>query len=270
MPDPCAPPSRLRATDIAVSYGAAPVIGAVSLSIPDRSFTVLLGPNGCGKSTLLKALAGLLPVRRGTVELDGRPVDGMPVRDIARQIAILPQGPASPEGLSVRGLVEQGRYPHRNLFGRWSDADELACRTAIRLTGLDDQADRRLDTLSGGQRQRAWIAMTLAQETGVLLLDEPTTFLDLAHQIEILDLLRDFVRTRATTVVAVLHDLNQAARYADWLVLMKDGRVVQEGAPAGSLTEASVRQVFGIECRIMPDPVAGSPLCIPLPGRQRM
>lgn len=261
---------RLCARDIAVSYGDNPVLDGVSLAIPDCSFTVLLGPNGCGKSTLLKALAGALPVRRGVIELDALPIGKLSVKEIAKRIAVLPQGPASPEGLTVRGLVEQGRYPHRGVFGRWSDADEAACAGALSLTALVDHAERRLDTLSGGQRQRAWIAMTLAQETGTLLLDEPTTFLDLAHQIEILDLVRDLVHSRGKTVVAVLHDLNQAARYADRLVLLKAGTIIAEGSPAEVLTESSVREVFGVACSIITDPESGGPLCIPLMASRKV
>lgn len=259
-------PARLRADGIAFSYGEAPVIEAVSLEVPDRSFTVLLGPNGCGKSTLLKTLAGMLPLSHGTITLDGRPIGALSVKEIARRVAVLPQGPASPEGLTVRGLVEQGRYPHRSLFGRWSNADAAACASALELTALADLADRRLDTLSGGQRQRAFIAMTLAQETDILLLDEPTTFLDLSHQIEVLDLVLGLVRARGKTVVAVLHDLNQAARYADRLVLMKGGSIACEGTPDAVLTEARVQDVFGVACRIIADPVSGAPLCIPLTG----
>jgi iron complex transport system ATP-binding protein len=261
--------AALQARDVSISYGRSKVIGGVDLAIRDRAFTALLGPNGSGKSTLLRAFAGMQRLAGGSIELDGRPIARQPVRDVARRIAVLPQGPSTPEGLTVRGLVEQGRYPHRSLFGRWGDADSRAVALALDLTGLNDLAERPLETLSGGQRQRAWIAMTLAQDSGILLLDEPTTFLDLAHQIELLDLVSILVRERGRTVVAVLHDLNQAARYADWIVLLKDGRIAAEGPPVEVLTQAAILQVFDVPCRIIPDPVSNTPLCIPLTRAER-
>ena len=236
-------------------------------TLPSRTgaFTALVGPNGSGKSTILRALAGLLPraTRHGPAR---RPVDRQPVRPRRSRgaSACLSQGPIAPEGLTVRDLVQQGRYPHRTLFGRWSDDDEAACEEALSLTGMAALGDRRLDSLSGGQRQRAWIAMALAQKTGILLLDEPTTFLDLAHQIEILDLIADLVRTRRTTVVAVLHDLNQAARYADQIVLLKRAAIVADGLPRSVLTVEAIADVFGVDCHIIEDPVSGKPLCIPI------
>jgi len=263
------PAPTLRARDVAVSYGHSPVIGGADLTVRDKAFTALLGPNGSGKSTLLRAFAGMQRLAGGSIELDGRPIARRPVRDVARRIAVLPQGPSTPEGLTVRGLVEQGRYPHRSLFGRWGEDDGRAVTRALDLTGLNDHAERPLETLSGGQRQRAWIAMTLAQDSEILLLDEPTTFLDLAHQIELLDLVVALVRERGKTVVAVLHDLNQAARYADWIVLLKDGRIIAEGVPAEVLTQETILQVFDVPCRIVPDPVSNTPLCIPLTRAER-
>lgn len=262
-------PPTLRARDVAVSYGRSKVIDGIDLTVRDGAFTALLGPNGSGKSTLLRAFAGMQRLAGGSMELDGRAIARQPVRDVARRIAVLPQGPSTPEGLTVRGLVEQGRYPHRSLFGRWGDDDGRAVARALDLTSLNDLAERPLETLSGGQRQRAWIAMTLAQDSGILLLDEPTTFLDLAHQIDLLDLVATLVRERGKTVVAVLHDLNQAARYADWIVLLKDGRIAAEGAPAAVLTQEAVLQVFEVPCRIVPDPVSNTPLCIPLTRTER-
>ena len=206
----------------------------------------------------------MLPAREGSVLLDGKSITRLPTKEVAKHIGVLSQGPMAPEGLTVRGLVEQGRYPHRSLFGRWSHEDEAACEEALSLTGMSSLGERPLDSLSGGQRQRAWIAMTLAQKTRILLLDEPTTFLDLAHQIEVLDLIVELVRKRGTTVVAVLHDLNQAARYADRIILLKDGKIVADGQPEAVLTTQTIMDVFGVDCRIIRDPVSGRPLCIPV------
>jgi iron complex transport system ATP-binding protein len=264
MPEHVDAAARLRAKDLAVAYGQSKIIDGINLAIPNSAFTVLLGPNGSGKSTLLRSLAGLLPARNGAVLLDGKSISSHPTKVVAKHIGMLSQGPTAPDGLTVRGLVEQGRYPHRTLFGRWSEEDETACEEAMSLTGMSSLGGRLLDSLSGGQRQRAWIAMTLAQRTGTLLLDEPTTFLDLAHQIEILDLIVELVRNRGTTVVAVLHDLNQAARYADRIMLLKGGSIVSDGQPEAVLTAQAIVDVFEVDCRIIPDPVSGRPLCIPV------
>ena len=253
----------LSAEGVSISYGRATVVGKLDLSIPPGRFTVLLGPNGSGKSTILCAFSGLLSPQRGTVLLDGLAIASLSSREVARRIGVLSQGPSAPEGLTVRDLVQQGRYPHRSLFGRWSPQDEDACAEAIRLTGMDAFQERALDSLSGGEKQRAWIAMALAQQTDILLLDEPTTFLDLAHQLEILDLIGDLVREGAKTVVAVLHDLNQAARYADHMVLLKAGSVVSIGRPSEVMTASAVADVFGVASSIISDPVTGTPMCVP-------
>jgi iron complex transport system ATP-binding protein len=226
-----------------------------------------VGRNGCGKSTLLRAPARLLRPRDGAVYLDGRAIRELPTRDVARRLGILPQGPTAPRGLTVRDLVAQGRYPHQGWLRQWWAEDERQVVRALAITGMEPLAGRLLDTLSGGQRQKAWIAMALAQDTELLLLDEPTTFLDLAHQLEVLDLLAELDRTEGRTSVMVLHDLNQAARNAHHLVALKEGRVYAEGSPAAVVTEPLVRAVFGITCRVITDPVAGTPLCIPI-GRQ--
>nr|WP_156598605.1 MULTISPECIES: ABC transporter ATP-binding protein [Rhizobium/Agrobacterium group] len=249
--------------DVTIGYGAAAVLSDLTLAIPQGKATVLLGPNGCGKSTLLRALAGLLPVTAGSIFLGGRPVAGQSRKEVARSIALLSQNQTAPEGLTVIELIRQGRYPHRTLFGRWSPEDEAACEEAMMLTDTAAFAHRRFETLSGGQRQRVWIAMTLAQRAGILLLDEPTTYLDLSHQIEILSMMRSLVRDQGSTVVAVLHDINQAARYADHLVLMKDGVVVSEGSAGDVLTRETVRRVFDIEVDIIADPVSATPILVP-------
>jgi iron complex transport system ATP-binding protein len=239
----------------------------LDLAIPAGKITTLVGPNGCGKSTLLRGLARLLKPRAGTVYLDGADIFKLSTKAVAKRLGILPQGPVAPEGLTVRDLVAQGRYPYQNWLQQWSKEDERLVEQALATTGMTPLADRALDTLSGGQRQRAWIAMALAQDTEILLLDEPTTFLDLAHQVEVLDLLYELNQTEGRTIVMVLHDLNQACRYADYLVAVREGQVWAEGVPAQVMTEAIVREVFGLECRIVTDPVAGSPMCVPL-GRK--
>jgi iron complex transport system ATP-binding protein len=259
-------PQGLRAENLSLAYGDTLVVDALDLTIGPGLFTVLLGPNGSGKSTLLRAFAGLLKPKAGHILLDGQPIHRFSARALAKRIGVLAQGPAAPEGLTVRDLVRQGRYPHRPLFGRWTATDEAACTKALALTGTTHLAERLLETLSGGQRQRAWIAMTLAQETDILLLDEPTTFLDLSHQIDVMDLVVELVRHHGKTVVAVLHDLNQAARHADHIVLMKAGKVVGEGTPAAVVTAQRVSEAFGVAVVVMPDPLAGTPMCVPVPA----
>lgn len=258
---------RLATHRLCLGYNGIVVVDDLTLKIPSGRFTVLIGKNGCGKSTILRALAGLLAPLEGEISLDGKPIRRLPSRERAKQIGVLTQGAQAPDGLTVSELVRQGRYPHRSLFEQWSSRDEDACANALDLTNLTSLADRQLDSLSGGQRQRAWIAMALAQETDILLLDEPTTFLDLAHQIEILDLIRRLVQDRGRTVVAVLHDLNLAARYADEVVLIRDGKIFDAGAPSAVMTERSVLEVFGVKSVVMPDPLSGTPMCIPIPSR---
>jgi iron complex transport system ATP-binding protein len=257
----------LAAEGLSIGYGRTTIVHDLHLTIPRGAFTVLVGPNGSGKSTILRSLARLLGTQSGTILLDGASIADLPAKELARRIGVLSQSPAAPEGLTVRDLVQQGRYPHRSLFGRWSGRDEESCAHAIALTGMDAFQDRPLDSMSGGERQRAWIAMALAQETDILLLDEPTTFLDLAHQLEILDLVADLVHERGKTVVAVLHDLNQAARYGDHMVLLKQGRVVATGRPAEVMTAAAIADVFGVAASVISDPVTGTPMCVPA-GRE--
>ncbi|HHY54598.1 MAG TPA: ABC transporter ATP-binding protein [Chloroflexi bacterium] len=255
--------SRLYTENLSLAYDNHPIITELHLAIPTGKITALVGPNGCGKSTLLRGLARLLSPRRGHVYLDGKAIHTMSSKTLARQLGILPQSPNAPEGLTVRELVAQGRYPHQHWFQQWSATDEAITAAAMTTTNILDFADRPLDTLSGGQRQRAWIAMALAQETDILLLDEPTTYLDLAYQIEVLDLLRE-LNEAGRTIVMVLHDLNQACRYAHHLVAMRDGKIWGQGAPASIMTERMVAEVFRLNARIIADPVSGAPLCIPL------
>lgn len=259
----------LEARDLSLGYDGPPVVEDLNLRIPPGQVTAVVGANACGKSTLLRGLARLLRPRSGAVYLDERPLGQIPTRQVARRLSILPQRPEAPEGLSVRELVAQGRYPHRGLLGRWTEDDERAVRWALEATGMEPFASRPLDELSGGQAQHAWIAMVLAQETDILLLDEPTTFLDVAHQIQVLDILHDLNEEEGRTVVMVLHDLNQAARYAHHLVAMKEGRIVASGPPDRLVTAELVVEVFGLPCRVLADPVSGRPLCIPLSRRGR-
>ncbi|SEQ26709.1 ABC transporter ATP-binding protein [Streptomyces radiopugnans] len=260
---PDAPASRLSARDLTLAYESRTVVDGLDLDVPDGRVTVVVGPNACGKSTLLRALGRLLRPRRGAVLLDGRELDRVPTRAVARSLGLLPQAPVAPEAITVADLVARGRQPHQRWWQQWSEADERAVTDAMDGTGVTELADRAVDELSGGQRQRVWIAMALAQETGLLLLDEPTTYLDIAHQVEVLDLVRRLNRERGRTVVMVLHDLNQAARYADHLVAMRGGRIVAQGPPAKTVTAALVREVFGLEAVVVPDPVTGGPLVVP-------
>lgn len=253
--------------DLSIGYGSTPVAEHLDLSVPAGALTALVGPNGSGKSTVLRALSRLLRPTHGTILLDGASLDRLSTREMAQRIGVLSQGPVAPEGLTVRDLVRQGRYPHRPLFSRWSEDDRLACEEALGLTGMTDLQDRPVDHLSGGQKQRAWIAMTLAQQTPVLLLDEPTTFLDLSHQIEVMELAARLVRTGKKTIVAVLHDLNQAARYADHMIMLKAGKVVASAPPRDIMTADTIQAVFDIRSTIISDPVTHTPMCIPVPDR---
>jgi iron complex transport system ATP-binding protein len=259
---------RLRAGGITLGYGAREVVHELDLDVPAGATTAIVGGNGCGKSTLLRALARLLRPSGGTVMLDGRAIADWPTTAVARRVGILPQGPQAPDGLTVEDLVARGRYPHQSLMRQWSAEDADAVERALAATRVGALRDRPLDELSGGQRQRAWIAMTLAQDTPTVLLDEPTTFLDLAHQIEVLDLLADLVASHGRTVVMVLHDLNQACRYADHLVAMREGRVHATGTPAEIVDAALIRAVFGLEARVVADPVTGTPMCVPAGPRR--
>lgn len=257
----------LTTRKLTLAYDQTIIIEELDLAIPMGKITALVGPNGCGKSTLLKGLGRLIKPRSGVVYLDGQSIAQQSTKAIARQLGLLPQSPVAPEGLTVRELAAQGRYPYQNWLQQWSKADELAVEQALAITEMIELGNRSLETLSGGQRQRAWIAMTLAQDTDILLLDEPTTFLDLAHQIEVLDLLYELNQTQGRTIVMVLHDLNHACRYADYLIAMQDSSIYTQGAPTEVMTERMMRDVFGIDSRIINDPVAGTPLCIPM-GRK--
>ncbi|MEU1758230.1 ABC transporter ATP-binding protein [Micromonospora sp. NPDC005686] len=253
----------LSTRDLVVGYEGRTVLDGLDLDLPADTFTVIVGPNACGKSTLLRTMARLLTPRRGAVLLDGAAIRDLPTRDVARRLGVLPQSPLVPEGITVADLVGRGRQPYQRWWRQWSAEDGLAVDEAMRLADVGALADRAVDTLSGGQRQRVWIAMTLAQDTDALLLDEPTTFLDLAHQVEVLDLLHRLRAERGRTVVAVLHDLNQAARYAGHLIAMRDGAVVAAGPPREILTADLVRDVFGLDCVVVPCPVSGAPLVVP-------
>lgn len=256
--------SRVEVDQLTVSYGAKPVLEGVDLVIPPGAVTAIVGPNGCGKSTLLRTIARVLKPSSGSVLLDGRAVHDLPTRQVAREIGLLPQSSVVPEQLTVRDLVRRGRFPHRRAFERWSAADQDAVDDALAVTGTAELADRLVEELSGGQRQRAWIALVLAQQTPVLLLDEPTTYLDLAHRLEVLRLLRSLNATRSVTVVMVLHDLNEACRYADHLIAMRDGDIVAQGQCAQVVTPDLVHDVFGVACTTLTDPISGTPIVVAL------
>lgn len=256
----------LSAQSLTTGYGGDAILKGLDLDIPKSKFTALIGPNGCGKSTLLKCFSGLLRATTGHVFIGEQPIAGMGTKALARRIAILAQFAEAPEGLTVSDLVRQGRYPHRSLLGGWTAEDSRAVEEALQLTGMGHLATHKLDCLSGGQRQRAWIAMTLAQDGEILLLDEPTTYLDLAHQIEVLTLVRRLVETRSVTVVAVLHDINQAARFADQIVLLKKGRKIAEGPTPEILRPDLIEETYGIPVRFVTDPQTNTPLVIPEVG----
>lgn len=254
----------LRVERLSLGYRADRlVITELDLNLPSRAVTAIIGANGCGKSTLLRALARLLEPRAGAVLLDGQLLSALPTRRVAQQLGLLPQGPITPAGITVRDLVRRGRMPHTTVFRQWSPADQRALEHALRVTGLESLADQQVDALSGGQRQRAWIALVIAQDTPLLLLDEPTTYLDMAHQLDVLELVRD-LHTTGKTVVMVLHDVNQAARYADHLVAMRGGVLVAQGPPQEVLTPALIEAVFSVRCRLLTDPESGTPLVVPL------
>lgn len=255
--------NRLLTNHLSISYGENTVIENLDIQIPEGKITILVGSNGCGKSTLLRSLCRLLKPARGAVVLDGNDIFKMSTRDVARKLAVLPQGPTAPEGLTVMQLVRQGRYPHQNWLQQWTSEDEEMVQKALHDTKMTDIADRTVDSLSGGQRQRAWIAMSLAQGTDILLLDEPTTYLDLAHQIEVLDLLYELNAKENRTIVMVLHDLNLSCRYGHHMVALNDRRVYAEGVPEKVMTEETVRHVFGLDCEVSIDPIFGTPLLIP-------
>jgi iron complex transport system ATP-binding protein len=266
-PAPGTATARLTAQQLRLGYGARTVVHDLTLTVPDGQVTVIIGPNGCGKSTLLRAFGRLLSPQAGTVLLDGKGIDRFPTRDVARQVGLLPQTPSAPPGLSVADLVARGRHPHRSWLRQWSTDDDNAVTAALECTGMTELADRDVDELSGGQRQRAWLSMALAQQTDVLLLDEPTTYLDIAHAVEVLDLIDQLHTDHGRTVVMVLHDLTMAARYADHLVVMQDGHIAAAGPPDRILTAELVSDVFGIRVAVITDPVSGRPLILPIGTR---
>ncbi|MCK0516480.1 ABC transporter ATP-binding protein [Williamsia sp. DF01-3] len=254
----------LTIENLTLGYGNKNVIEKLDLAIPPGQVTAIVGANACGKSTLLRSMSRLLAPRTGRVVLDGKEVHRTPAKQLARTLGLLPQSPIAPEGITVADLVGRGRHPHQGMFARWSKEDDSAVAEALDATETAALADRPVDELSGGQRQRVWIAMALAQHTDLLLLDEPTTFLDVSHQIEVLDLLTDLNQQRGTTIVMVLHDLNMAARYSDHLIALADGTLHAAGKPAEVLTEDTVRAVFGLESQVITDPTSGKPLMLPL------
>jgi len=254
----------LEAKDLTVGYDGDPVIDRLDLALPASGITMIVGGNGCGKSTLLRTLARLLKPRRGSVLLDGTAIAQLPTKEVARIVGLLPQAPVAPDGISVADLVDRGRTPHRGWLGGRDHRDDEVVADALQVTGMAEFAERSIDELSGGQRQRAWVAMALAQEPDILLLDEPTTYLDLAHQVELLQLLVRLSREHGTQVVVVMHELNLATRYADHLVAMRDGRIVAKGAPGDVVTVELLREVFDLEAVVIPDPVAGTPMIVPV------
>lgn len=259
--------SRLTGEALTLGYGDFRVADGLNVAIPDGKFTAIIGPNGCGKSTLLRTLSRLMKPLGGQVRLDGEAIQHFATKEVARRIGLLAQNASAPGDITVQELVARGRYPHQPLFTRWRDEDERAVQKAMDATGVTALADQSVDTLSGGQRQRAWIAMVLAQETSILLLDEPTTWLDISHQIDLLELLSALNREQGYTLAAVLHDLNQACRYANHLIALRDGKIIAEGAPSEIVDAALIEAIYGLRCMIIEDPVAGTPLVVPL-GRR--
>jgi iron complex transport system ATP-binding protein len=255
--------NSIETKNLSLSYGETIIIDELNLNIPKGEITVFIGANGCGKSTLLRSIARLLKPRSGAVLLEGEAIAKLSTKEVAKKMAILPQSPSAPEGLTVLQLVKQGRYPHQSWLKQWSEEDEKKVNNALKATRLEHLKERTVDSLSGGQRQRAWIAMTLAQDTDVILLDEPTTYLDMTHQIEILDLLFELNEKKKRTVVMVLHDLNLACRYAHNIVALKDQKVYDQGRPEYIINCGLVKNVFGMDCEVTIDPLFGTPLCIP-------
>lgn len=262
MTDAVAKAPTLTGADLRIGYGGSAIIDGVDVAIPPGELTVIIGPNACGKSTLLRSLARLLKPETGNVLLDGADIRSMPTKELARRLGLLPQTPIAPDGITVQDLVSRGRYPHQSLLRSWSVSDEAAVTDALAATEVTDLADRRVDELSGGQRQRVWIAMALAQETAMLLLDEPTTFLDIGHQNDVMELISG-MQDGERTIVAVLHDINQASRFATHLIAMKDGQIVAEGAPSDIVNPSLIKELFGLSARVIIDPVYGCPVVLP-------
>jgi iron complex transport system ATP-binding protein len=260
----------LVAEDLTLGYEGRVVVRELGLAVPPGQVTAIVGPNACGKSTLLRGLARLLAPESGRVLLDGQDVRELGTRRVAQVLGLLPQSPVAPEGITVADLVGRGRYPHQGWMRRWTSADDLAVAEAMEATAVADLAARPIAELSGGQRQRVWIAMALAQQTPLLLLDEPTTYLDIQHQIDVLDLCAELHETQGRTLVAVLHDLNHAARYATHLIALRGGEVIAEGAPNDIVTAELVEEVFGLRCQVIDDPETGTPLVVPAARRARV
>ncbi|MES9622118.1 ABC transporter ATP-binding protein [Streptomyces tuirus] len=263
------PVNRLSAENVTLAYDQRVIAEQLSVEIPDQSFTVIVGPNACGKSTLLRALSRMLKPSEGRVLLDGNVIQSMPAKKVARTLGLLPQSSVAPDGITVADLVGRGRYPHQGILRQWSTEDERVVQESMRQTGVAELGDRYVDELSGGQRQRVWIAMALAQQTPLLLLDEPTTYLDIQHQIDVLDLCAELHEEQGRTLVAVLHDLNHAARYATHLIALREGRVIAEGAPKDIVTAGLVEEVFGLRCQVIDDPETGTPLVVPAARKAR-
>jgi iron complex transport system ATP-binding protein len=257
---------RLAAIGLSAGYDESTILSGLDFAVPHGTMTILVGANGCGKSTLLKTLARILKPTSGYVMLDGKDIHRSATRDVARKLGLLPQGPIAPEGLTVRELVAQGRFPHQSLLRQWTSADEAAVNAAMATAHVSDFAERPVDSLSGGQRQRCWIAMALAQETDLILLDEPTTFLDLKVQVDVMNLLADLAHKTGRTLVVVLHELSLAAAYADTLVMMQAGRIVCSGAPETVFTAANIKTVFDLDASVLRDPSSGRLFCMPTRG----
>lgn len=255
--------SRLSGSEMNLSYESTHIFSGLDVSIPDNKFTVIIGPNGCGKSTLLRMLCRLQKPNSGHVELDGDDIYSLPPKTLAKQIGLLPQRVHAPDGIRVKDLVSRGRYPYQKIFQQWSPEDEQAVCDAMQITDTEHLAERLIEELSGGQRQRVWIAMVLAQQTPILFLDEPTTYLDIAHQIDLLELCRDLNRHKNFTIVAVLHELNQAFRYADHVILMNEGKIAAQGSPKEVVSSEMIKRVFNLDCLIQDDPVSQTPMVIP-------
>jgi len=253
----------LKTQSITLGYEDKVIAKNLNVEVPTGKFTVIVGPNGCGKSTLLKALSRLLPPQTGKILLNGENIHAQSTRDVAKKLGLLPQTAIAPSGIKVMDLVSRGRFPHQKWFQPWSIIDQQAVDIAMQATGVENLSQHYVDQLSGGQRQRVWVAMALAQETSLLLLDEPTTYLDIAHQIELMDLFQDLNQLKGHTLVAVLHDLNHACRYADHLIMMKEGEIITTGSPSDIINETMIEQVFGLPCLVVDDPISGTPLVIP-------
>ncbi|WP_435106939.1 ABC transporter ATP-binding protein [Nocardiopsis synnemataformans] len=267
MPNPDHSASRLNGRDLTLAYDQRVISQDLAVTIPDNSFTVIVGPNACGKSTLLRALSRTLKPAHGHVHLDGKAISSYPAKEVARRLGLLPQTSIAPDGIGVADLVARGRFPHQGFLRQWSKQDEAVVAEAMASTGVTELAERSVDELSGGQRQRVWLAMVLAQQTPLLLLDEPTTYLDIAHQMDMLDLCAQLHAERDYTLVAVLHDLNHACRYATHLIVMKEGAIVAEGDPSTVVTASLVEEVFGLPVRIIADPETDTPMIVPVDRR---